>query len=143
MPHLLKTFGLVSFPQSCLNNLLKLSGCRSSARQIEARRLNRGAAAIVVATTPLTHLIQLHLKPLQQDSWTRLPVSLPYGLNNKNRLALKRCSETAERSLHICEGEKFRLQEDLLSFRVIPFGNPELLLGRFRDDSLSLNCSFS
>lgn len=36
----------------------------------QARHLNQGDAAISLnTTTTLTHLIQLHLKPLQQASW--------------------------------------------------------------------------
>lgn len=72
---------------------------------------------------------------------TGLPVSLQYRLNNKNRLALKRCSKTARRkSLHSEGGGEFRLQEHFVSFVSFHLRSPNAsCLARFQDDALSLS----
>lgn len=89
---------------TCCNKYWSFLAARDQLGGSEAGHLNPEIQQSPSTPLPLAHLIQLHLKNhCSKTAGTRLPVSLRYRLNNKNRLALKRCSKTAKKEVFAFE----------------------------------------
>lgn len=95
---------------------------------------------------PRCRLTPLPSETLPQASWYSPSCFFLVQLNNKNSLALKRCSETAERkSSHSWGGwRKVLTRRESHTSRVIPAGKPELPAQGDVEAMLSPpdNCSF-
>lgn len=153
-PRLGVWFGLFCSFHHPLYNLLQqiyrsFLAARDQLGGSEAGHLNQEIQQSHSTPLPLAHLIQLHLKNhCSKTAGTRLPVSLRYRLNNKNRLALKRCSKTAKKEVFAFEtgrgaggwGGEFRLRDNFMPFVSFHFGIPNSsCFMRFWDDAFSLS----